>query len=102
MARIRRSDTPNSTFSFRPTVEAVQQRAYPYRLVIRQRGRHGLPGFTALGNAAPGLVVPEIYIPRNQALYFDLQRLDAPYVAYTDDLPIRLSMAWIGSKIYAQ
>jgi hypothetical protein len=65
-------------------------------------GGSGLPTFTALGNAAPGLLVPEIYIPRNSALYFNLIRQDGPYVAFTDDLPVRLSMAWIGSKVYTQ
>lgn len=60
-----------------------------------------LPGFPQLGNAAPGLIVPEIYLPRNNALYFNLFRQDAPYVGVTDALPIRLSIAWIGSKVYA-
>jgi hypothetical protein len=59
-----------------------------------------LPGFTALGNSAPGLFVPEIYIPKNGALYFNLIRNDAAYVGVTDALPVRISMAWIGSKIY--
>lgn len=99
-----------STFGYTELyVQLFDQQLKPYSNVpihidwlFGNAGGTGLPGFTALGNAAPGLVVPEIYIPRNQALYFDLQRLDAPYVAYTDDLPVRLSMAWIGSKIYAQ
>lgn len=60
-----------------------------------------LPGFTALGNAAPGIVFPELYLKKNTNLYFNLTRLDAPYVAVTDALPVRLSMAWIGSKVYA-
>jgi hypothetical protein len=59
------------------------------------------PGFVALGNSAPGLFVPEIYIPRNQALYFDLFRNDTAYVGATDALPVRISMAWVGSKIYS-
>ncbi len=54
-----------------------------------------------LGNAAPGLIVPEIYMPKNSVLFFDLFRRDAPYVGVTDDLPVRLSLAWIGSKVYA-
>ena len=60
-----------------------------------------LPGFVSLGNAAPGLPVPEIYVQKNSALYFDLFRNDAPYVAVTDSLPVRISMVWIGSKVYA-
>lgn len=53
------------------------------------------------GNAMPGLFFPEIYIPKSQALYFNLFRLDAPYAGVTDNLPVRLSMGWIGSKVYA-
>ena len=64
-------------------------------------GGSALPSFVSLGNAAPGLPVPEIYVPKNQALYFDLFRQDAPYVGVTDALPVRISMAWIGSKIYS-
>lgn len=59
-----------------------------------------LPGFTALGNAAPGIVFPEFYLPKNTNLYFNLFRNDAAYVGVTDSLPVRLSMAWIGSKVY--
>ncbi len=58
-----------------------------------------LPGFTALGNSAPGLFYPEIYLPKNSTMYFDLFRRDAPYVGVTDALPVRISMAWIGSKV---
>ena len=90
-------------------VQLFDQQLKPYSNVpihidwlFGNAGGTQLPSFTALGNAAPGLIVPEIYIPRNQALYFNLQRQDAPYVPFTDDLPVRLSMAWIGSKIYAQ
>lgn len=62
-----------------------------------------LPGGTplVLGNSAPGLIVPEIYMPKNAAMFFALFRQDAPYVGVTDELPIRLSIAWIGSKVYA-
>lgn len=61
-----------------------------------------LPGLTALGNSAPGLFFPEIYIPKNQALYFSLFRRDTPYVGVTDALPVRIAIAWVGSKVYAQ
>ena len=64
-------------------------------------GGTSLPSFTALGNAAPGLFVPEIYLPKNSIMYFNLFRRDAPYVSVTDSLPVRISMAWIGSKVFA-
>jgi hypothetical protein len=65
-------------------------------------GGSTLPGFTALGNAAPGLLMPEIYVPRSNVLFYNLYRNDAAYVSVTDALPVRLAMAWIGSKVYAQ
>jgi Putative Ig domain len=61
----------------------------------------GLASFTALGSAAPGVLFPEIYLPKSTEMYFDLIRNDAAYVAITDALPVRLSMAWIGSKIFS-
>lgn len=57
-------------------------------------------GFRSLGNSAPGLIVPEIYIRKNGALYFNLTRNDAAYVGVTDALSVRLAIAWIGSKVY--
>lgn len=64
-------------------------------------GGTDVPNFTALGNSAPGLLVPEIYLRKNEAMYFNLFRRDAPYVGVTDALPVQLSIAWIGSKIYS-
>lgn len=61
-----------------------------------------LPGLRSLGNSAPGLFVPEIYIRKNGILFFNLFRNDAPYVGVTDALPVRISIAWIGSKVYGQ
>jgi hypothetical protein len=54
-----------------------------------------------LGNAAPGLLVPEIYIPRNGVMYFSIQRQDGPYTGVTDSLPLRVVITWIGRKVYA-
>lgn len=54
-----------------------------------------------LGNSAPGLIVPELYVPKSRALLFDLYRRDAPYVGDIGALPARFSMAWIGSKVYS-
>lgn len=65
-------------------------------------GGTALPSFIQLGNSAPGLFVPEIYLPKNGVLFYDLFRQDAPYVGVTDALPVRISMAWIGSKVYEQ
>lgn len=53
-----------------------------------------------LGNSAPGLFVPEIYLPKNSVLFYNLIRNDAAYTGVTDSLPVRISMAWIGSKVY--
>lgn len=66
-------------------------------------GGNAIPGeFLALGNSAPGLFVPEIYLPKNSIMFFDLIRRDGPYIGVTDALPVRISIAWIGSKVYAQ
>ena len=54
-----------------------------------------------LGNSAPGLLIPELYMPKNTTIFFDLFRQDGPYVTATDALPVRLSIAWVGSKIYS-
>lgn len=64
-------------------------------------GSNNAGNFLALGNAAPGLIVPEIYIPKNSCIYFSLQRSDAAYVGVTDALPVRVMIAWVGSKIYS-
>ena len=61
----------------------------------------GNDNFSQLGNSAPGLVVPQFYIKKNEALYFNLFRRDAPYVSVTDSLPVRISIAWVGTKIYS-
>ncbi len=63
-------------------------------------GGSDLPADKQLGNAAPGLLVPEIYLEKNSVLYFDLFRRDSAYTGVTDSLPVRLSMAWIGTKIF--
>lgn len=57
------------------------------------------PGLS--GPAAPGLFVPEIYLPRNQTMYYQLTRNDAAYTGVVDNLPVRMSIAWVGTKVYA-
>lgn len=56
---------------------------------------------TSLGNAAPGLLVPEIYLPKNSVLFFNLIRNDAAYTGVADALPVKLNIAWVGQKVYA-
>lgn len=53
------------------------------------------------GPAAPGLFVPEIYLQRNNILYYQLTRNDAAYTGVVDALPVRMSIAWNGTKVYA-
>lgn len=53
------------------------------------------------GNSAPGLIYPEIYIPKNRVMYYRLTRNDAPYSAFVDSLPVRIMISWVGSKVYA-
>lgn len=53
------------------------------------------------GPAAPGLFVPEIYLPRNNIMYYQLTRSDAAYTGVVDSLPVRLAIAWYGTKVYA-
>lgn len=73
----------------------------PIDWIFGNAGGTELPGFTQLGNSAPGLFVPEIYLRKQDALYFSLFRQDGPYVGVTDNLPVRISIAWIGSKIFS-
>jgi len=61
----------------------------------------GLSSPALPGPAAPGTFFPEIYLPKNSILLYNLYRDDTLFVAVTDALPVRLAMAWIGSKVYA-
>lgn len=64
----------------------------------------GAPGnfVTAVGTgaSAPGLFYPEIYVPKNQFLYYDILRADSGFTgspgAVTQDYPI----TWIGAKVF--
>lgn len=64
-------------------------------------GNSGPSPSETLGNSAPGTFFPEIYLRKNEVMYFNLFRRDTPWVPVTDGLPVRLSFAWIGSKVYA-
>jgi hypothetical protein len=58
-----------------------------------------LNGPIGAGASSPGLFFPEIYIPRNRVLQFDIQRADTPFVgqgAVTQDYPVNL----IGAKVF--
>jgi len=52
------------------------------------------------GNALPSVMYPEIYIPRNHVLFYDIQRSDSGFAgtATIPSFPINL----IGSKVYGQ
>ena len=54
----------------------------------------GVPGFMC-GASNPGLLYPEIYIPRNQAMYFDISRKDGGAAI---DFPLVLTGAKVISK----
>jgi hypothetical protein len=51
------------------------------------------------GNSAPGILFPEIYVPANHVLYYDIQRADSGYVgaATIPNFPVTL----LGSRVYA-
>jgi len=51
------------------------------------------------GNALPSIFYPEIYVPRNHVLYYDITRADSGFAgaASIPNFPINL----IGSKVYA-
>jgi hypothetical protein len=49
------------------------------------------------GPNSPGLVFPEIYIPKNHIIYFDVSRNDT----YTGiAVPVDYPMSWIGMKVF--
>ena len=50
------------------------------------------------GNATPSVMYPEIYVPKNHILYYDVQRSDSGFVgtATIPSFPVNL----IGSKVY--
>jgi len=64
-------------------------------------GGNGSTFPVSMGNSTPGVFFPEIYLRKNEPLYYSLSRRDTPWVPVTDGLPVRLSFAWIGSKVYA-
>ena len=51
------------------------------------------------GNALPSCMFPEIYVPRNHVLYYDIQRADSGFAgaATIPSFPINL----VGSKVYS-
>lgn len=56
------------------------------------------PG-TSTGNYHPGLVTPEIYIPANQWMYYDLYRQDN-YIGAGTLSPVNLYVAFNGMKVF--
>ena len=62
----------------------------------------GAPGALAPvggGPNSPGLVYPEIYIPKNHLMYFDFTRAD---VAYAGAAAVDLTVSLIGQKVFAK
>ena len=58
------------------------------------------PNFVAAvgpGASQPGLIVPEIYIPKNHRMWFDIARNDA---AYAGAAPIAYPMTFGGMKVF--
>jgi hypothetical protein len=49
----------------------------------------------------PGLLTPEIYIPRDHSLYFDVHRADNPANPTTGN-PVDLFFRFVGAKVFAQ
>jgi hypothetical protein len=49
------------------------------------------------GASQPGLIVPEIYLPKNHRMYYDIQRDDR---AYAGAAPVDYPMTWGGMKVY--
>ncbi len=49
----------------------------------------------------PGLMTPEIYIPRQHSLYFDIYRQDDPTNAVTG-MTVDLYFRFVGAKVFAQ
>ena len=50
------------------------------------------------GPASPGLLYPEIYVPKNNLLYIDVLRAD---VAYAGAAQVDLPIAFLGMKVFA-
>lgn len=55
-------------------------------------------GAIGTGNALPSVMYPEVYVPKNHILWFDIQRADSGYAGagVIPNFPINL----IGSKVY--
>jgi hypothetical protein len=49
----------------------------------------------------PGLLTPEIYIPRDHSLYFDIHRADTAGDPVTG-MPVDLFFRFVGAKVFAQ
>ena len=63
-----------------------------------QTGAGGSIGAIGTGNSAPGVLYPEIYVPKGHLLYYDITRHDSNYngAATIPNFPINL----IGAKVY--
>lgn len=63
-----------------------------------ETGAAGSIAAIGTGNPLPGIIFPELYIPKNHKMYYDIQRLDSGYAgaATIPNFPINL----LGSRVY--
>ena len=63
-----------------------------------QTGSGGSIGAIGTGNSMPGVIFPELYLPRNHKLYYDIYRFDSSYAgaATIPNFPVTL----LGSRVY--
>jgi hypothetical protein len=63
-----------------------------------QTGAAGSIGAIGTGNALPGIIFPELYLPKNHIMYFDIKRSDSGYAGAQTipNFPIQL----LGSRVY--
>lgn len=63
-----------------------------------QTGASGSIGAIGTGNALPGVLFPEFYLPANHVMYYDIKRADAGY-AGTATIP-NFPVVLLGSRVY--
>lgn len=89
------------------TVKDNQQRAYmnapvavAHVFAMPQSEGMAITRSPFAGDFTPGLFVPELYVPRNQYLFFDFEREDYTVIAGLH--PCNIQIVFNGSKVYAK